>query len=349
MSHEVQIPAIIIPTLVKVAARMGLSIPRLLNDCGLEINSLQNNDALIPFTQLNCFMEAMVKHSGSPAIGLYLGNNVDFDYLPDFEVFIRTASTPREAIRAVSLFQQFSPFFNFELKEKQALGEAHLIISMSAECSEQLESVYLEMFVVLIDRFAKILLGDLYQLKKLVLGFRLNAALKEYREIFDAPIEAGATFTAIILDQDILDVHLQSALPIKNKQAEKDLQRLIKGALDKHGYKAKVMEIMCSDINLASASVAEIAEKMQISVRGMQRRLKEEETTFSHIQLEARMAFALQFLSENRLAIEDISDQLGFSNRRSFSRAFHQWYGTSPSSYRKLVLHGSLKSNNKPV
>jgi len=342
MSDQIQIPAIIIPTFVKIAARMGLSVPRLLSDCGLDIDSLQVSNEVIPVSNLNRFMDAMIKHSELPAIGLYIGNNVDFDYLPDFEVFITTASSPREAIRALSLFQRFSPFFTFELKEKQAAGEAYLVVSMLPECPEHLESVYLEMFVTLIDRFAKIILGDLYQLKKLVLGFRLNAPLKEYKKIFDAPIEAGATFTAVIIDQDILDIPLSNAIPIKNRQAEQELRRLIKGVLDKHGYKAKVMEVMRSDINLASASVAEIAENMKISVRGMQRRLKQEETTFSQLQLEARMSFAMQFLSENKLSIEEISEYLGFSNRRSFSRAFHQWYGTSPSTYRKLALHGRL-------
>lgn len=342
MSDQIQIPAIIIPTFVKIAARMGLSVPRLLSDCGLEIDALQVSDVVIPFSSLNLFMDAMIRHSQLPDLGLHIGNHVDFDYLPDFEVFITTASSPRDAIRALSLFQRFSPFFTFELKEKQGAGEAHLLVSMLPECPEHLESVYLEMFVTLIDRFAKIILGDLYQLKKLVLGFRLNAPLKEYKKIFDAPIEAGATFTAVIIDQEILDVPLLNAIPVKNRQAEQELHRLIRGVLDKHGYKAKVMELMRSDNNMASASVAEIADNMHISVRGMQRRLKEEETSFSQLQLEARMGFAIGYLRENKLSIEEISENLGFSNRRSFSRAFHQWYGASPSTYRKLALHGRL-------
>lgn len=345
MSDDIQIPAIMIPTFVKIAARMGLSVPRLLDDCGLDIDSLQTSDSVIPLSSLNQFMDAMIKHSQLPALGLYLGNHFDFAYLPDFEVFITTASSLRDAIRALSLFQRFSPFFNFELKEKQGGGgaEAHLVVSMLPGCPEHLESVYLEMFVTLIDRFAKIILGDLYQLKKLVLGFRLNAPLKEYKKIFDGPIAAGATFTAVIIDQELLDVPLLNAIPVKNSQAEQELRRLIKGVLDKHGYKAKVIEMMRSDINMVSVSVPELADSMQISVRGMQRRLKLEETTFSELQLEARMGFAMEFLSENKLSIEEISEYLGFSNRRSFSRAFHQWYGASPSTYRKLVLHGSLK------
>jgi AraC-like DNA-binding protein len=344
MDDEVQIPAIIIPTLVKVAARMGLSVPRLLEISDLDESFLQVTDDVLPFSTMNRFISAMVELSDLPTIGLYIGSDLSFDYLRDLERFITTSSTAREAVRALVLFERFSPFYHFELREKENLGEAHLIINMCDQCPENLVSVYIEMFSAIINRFGKIILGDNYKLKKLVLGSRLNGPLFEYKKIFNAPIEAGATNNSLILPIDILDMPLVNALPEANEEAEQGLRRLIRGALNKHGYKAKVLALMRSDINFATGSVGGLAKHLEISIRGLQRKLKEEEATFSEIQLEARMEFAMEELGKSTMAIEQISEYLGFSNRRSFSRAFHQWYGTTPSNYRNMFHHGRVDS-----
>jgi AraC-like DNA-binding protein len=338
----IKVPAVIIPSLVKVAARMGLSVPRLLTAAGLDEAILQLSDDVIEFETMNRFMLAMVEQSELPTIGLYIGCDLGFDYLPDFERYITTSATARDAIRAIYLFQRFSPYYHFELREKPNLGEAHLLLSISDDAPEALRSIYIEMLMTLIDRFGKIILGERYKLKKLVLGSRLNGPLLEYKKIFEAPIEAGAVVNALILDLTLLDLPLVNALPQENEKAEQELRLLIKGALNKHGFKAKLQEAMRKDINLATGTVEQAANFMALSVRALQRKLKEEDATFSQIQLEVRMEFAMLALGKPDLSIEAISEHLGFSNRRSFTRAFHQWYGTTPSTYRKLARPGRV-------
>ncbi len=338
----IKVPAVIVPSMVKVAARMGLNVPRLLRAADLDESILRVSDDVIAYKTMNTFLTAMLEQSELPTIGLYIGADIGFDYLPDFERYITTSATARDAIKAIYLFERFSPFYNFELKEKPNLGEAHLILTISDETPEHLKSVYIEMLVTLIDRFGKIILGDRYRLKKLVLGNRLNGPLFEYKKIFDAPIEAGAVVSSMILDLALLDLPLVTALPKENKKAEQELRLLIKGALNKHGFKAKVLEAMRENTELATGSVSQLADFLGFSVRGLQRKLKEEDGTFSELQLEARMELAMSELREDKMSIEEISDFLGFQNRRSFTRVFHQWYGTTPSKYRKLARPGRV-------
>lgn len=337
---EIQIPTIMMPTLVKVAARMGLSVPRLLEACDLDMDLLRITDDVIPFSTLNRFLEVFVEQSQLESVGLFLGNEVDFDYIPGFETFIRTSSTARDAIRVIDLFQRLSPFFTFENKEKD--DEAWLTFTMDKECPEHLRPIYVEMIVTLIHRFAKIILGEQYQLNKLILGSRLTTSLSEYKKIFNAPIEAGATVNAVVIDKSLLDLPLQNALPQKNKEAEIELLELITHVIDKHGVKSQVLELMRSDIEQAKADIASLAKNLDSSVRGLQRKLKSEGSSFTELQLIVRMEYAMLCLSRDDISIEKVSDYLGFSNRRSFSRAFSQWYGASPSAYRKMVFHGSL-------
>jgi AraC-like DNA-binding protein len=48
-----------------------------------------------------------------------------------------------------------------------------------------------------------------------------------------------------------------------------------------------------------------------------------------------RYKLAQQWLRDSSMPIEDISDRLGFSDRRSFTQAFSRWSGVTPSQYRR--------------
>ncbi len=74
------------------------------------------------------------------------------------------------------------------------------------------------------------------------------------------------------------------------------------------------------------------AARMSISVATLRRRLQEEGTSFRELRRETLNASAKSLL-EQRRHIADIADVLGFSDFRSFNRAFKSWNGVTPSAY----------------
>ena len=46
----------------------------------------------------------------------------------------------------------------------------------------------------------------------------------------------------------------------------------------------------------------------------------------------------MKLLQDPAVDVEGVSERLGFSDRRSFTRAFTRWSGISPSAYRKRAL-----------
>ncbi len=81
-----------------------------------------------------------------------------------------------------------------------------------------------------------------------------------------------------------------------------------------------------------------IAEAMHVSNRTLQRKLKEEGTSFIDLLQDARLSLARKYLAQPQRSIVEIAYLLGFSEPSTFSRAFKRWTGQAPADYRASVL-----------
>lgn len=80
-------------------------------------------------------------------------------------------------------------------------------------------------------------------------------------------------------------------------------------------------------------SQVEVASLLGLSVRMLQYKLKREHARFGQLRDESRLKFARQFLLEGQ-SIARTAHSLGFAHRQSFSEAFSNWQGMSPSEFR---------------
>lgn len=78
-----------------------------------------------------------------------------------------------------------------------------------------------------------------------------------------------------------------------------------------------------------------IADEMHVSNRTLQRKLKEEGTTFKALLQDARFELARKYLKQPGRSIVETAYLLGFSEPSTFSRAFKRWTGLSPQEYRQ--------------
>lgn len=83
-------------------------------------------------------------------------------------------------------------------------------------------------------------------------------------------------------------------------------------------------------------NMEEVAKQLSMHPQTLRRRLREESTDFTLIRTQARRDVAIYMLSQPNNRIEDISEQLGFSESSAFVRAFKSWMGMTPMAYRKI-------------
>ena len=89
------------------------------------------------------------------------------------------------------------------------------------------------------------------------------------------------------------------------------------------------------DANLTDASAADAARALRVSLRTLQRRLSEADTTFHEELAKARLAAAQRLMLDSDAALTTIALEVGCASLQHFSALFRRLTGESPSAWRE--------------
>jgi AraC-like DNA-binding protein len=105
---------------------------------------------------------------------------------------------------------------------------------------------------------------------------------------------------------------------------------------DKHipPFRAVLSTIVRSALADGYPSVERVAQRLQVPVRTLQRRLNEQGLTYSDLVERLRYREACRMLKRTEKRVAAIAAALGYTDPSHFSRAFRRWSGMRPSQYR---------------
>ena len=82
-----------------------------------------------------------------------------------------------------------------------------------------------------------------------------------------------------------------------------------------------------------------VAESAGMSIRSFQRRLANDQLSYSLLVDQARFETAICLLQDPNLKLIEIALELGYNDAANFTRAFKRWTGMPPSQFRHLHVH----------
>lgn len=82
-------------------------------------------------------------------------------------------------------------------------------------------------------------------------------------------------------------------------------------------------------------TLAQIAGRLKMSERSLQRHLKDEGLTFDAVLEGLRRDLALSYLADPKVAIAEVAWLVGYSEPSAFHRAFKRWTGMTPGDMRQ--------------
>lgn len=155
-----------------------------------------------------------------------------------------------------------------------------------------------------------------------------------YPLLFQCPVQFDSDWTGFRFDAQYL------ALPLRRD--DHDLRLMLKRALKLtmlHYNRDRLLvqrlrQVLMTDTN-RSRNAEALADLLHISTRTLHRQLHEEGASLLQLKNEARRDQAIALLNRTTRSIKQVAQSVGFSDEKSFSRAFKQWTGQTPGSYRE--------------
>lgn len=102
-------------------------------------------------------------------------------------------------------------------------------------------------------------------------------------------------------------------------------------------YSARVRSSLIELLPAGEGTIEHVSLKLGCSKRTLQRKLKEENTTFQKQLNHTRELLARHYLKSSDMISDDIAYLLGYQDLNSFIRAFHMWTGMTISEYKKKI------------
>ena len=158
-----------------------------------------------------------------------------------------------------------------------------------------------------------------------------------YESLFDCPV---------LFDTDVMEWHFDAAVlnnpcpnanPITADLCKQFCEKWVSNFPDEDDLVRRI-RTACINNKGHFPNADEVARRVGMSQRTLQRRLSDAGKPFHAILDEVRSSLAKEYLDSSTLTIAEVAERTGFSEPSSFRKAFIRWTGDSPSNYRLKAL-----------
>jgi len=334
------IPLFMLSSWIKAAAKCGFNVQPLFKEAGITIDLIRLEDARVSPLQLISVLEQCVALSPPDKyFPLVMGDTFAFESLPEFETLLATSPTLRGALQGAELARKVVlPWISLELLEQGELARVKVGINVPIPNVERfglpLNMVLIGIMAV-IRKFGRNLKGDEDGFVQVELREPPGKWSRHIEEFFGRPVLYNQSHDALVFERRILDLPLEGAFPQLHEQAHYLASQRIGKEVKRLGVTAEIEELISGEPDLLALGIDDMAERLHLHARTLQRRLKDEGESYLGIQARMRHRLACQWLKQGTVSIDDISARLGFSDRRAFTAAFKRWEGTTPKAWRE--------------
>lgn len=185
-------------------------------------------------------------------------------------------------------------------------------------------------------RMLKTLTNQRYHLLAVQFAHPRCAEPKVYREYFGLSVRFNQERDGLLIPKKDLQMPIHDHNP--------QLQTIATGYLESQytspqsATAERVREAVLRLLRVGAGSHQDIAAALAMHTRTLQRRLREEGTSFEAIKDEVRKELAQRYLVESVLPLSHITALLGYSEQATLTRGCQRWFGKSPSALRDELV-----------
>ncbi len=324
-------------TLVRQAERLGLDVPALLAEAGIEPALATSADGWIDNRYITVLVKLLWRETGDETLGIDLEPMrmgswaLVCDYMLGAE---NPGDLYRRGQRICDYLPPSSLGIRFSVNDNDA--------TVAVECyrgERDPDHFLVEFLFVVWHRFPCWAIDEYVPVRRAYFSYPAPDHAWFYEELLQCEVEFeqpfdGFSFSRKYLGSPIcrsrseLDTWLRNSpadllyLPGRDATVSAHIRRQLAEELRAH---------------MSFPSFDRICDTLHMSAQVVRRRLAEEGTSYQKLKDAVRSALVKELLASPELAIADIAVRAGFTEPAALSRAFKNWTGETPAQYREQM------------
>ena len=318
--------------LLDACRKLGLDTDAMIAAAGVDPSVLSDADGRIAGASVGALWREAYERSGDPHLSLHAVEALPAGAYKVIDFLAASSSTVGAGLERIS---RYFPLINNAVQLPITLGPENALLrvinpgdptGVSRPYAEYtLAAVYLRSCHAYRER---------YPLIRVDLAYPCPGGLAEYERVFGAPVCFGTEHTQLCIQRRVWDRPVADGNEGLAAVLEQHAQTLLAAVPTDAGLARRVRLAIHGELRGGDPMLPHVAKRLGMAGRTVQRKLKEEGTSYADLLNETRSSVAQVYLKERDLSLAEVGHLLGFSEQSSFSRAFKRWTGSTPRQYR---------------
>lgn len=335
-SQQTLVSQVPLPGWIRAAARCGFAIAPVLDEIGIPLVGTGEHGIVITQEESFRLMEACTARAKGEHFPFVFGENCGLDSVPEIQTYVCTCATLRDAIASYNWVRDLmNNGVNLTLHEGEQ--RTHIRIDFGNAPSPTHASILFT--ETLVSSFVKLVtqLAGHKEVERLLFRHAPPEYAPSYTRYFGLPVQFDQAADAVVIRTELLNRPLNGAVAALHQQAKAHILHRVSKQTALGSITAQLRRLFADHPELLMQGLDAAAAALHVHPRTLQRRLHEENQSFAGLQDQSQFQKTCSLLRHTQFSVSEISERLGFSDRRAFTRAFKRWSKVSPSDYRALL------------
>ncbi len=327
--------AIMVAAVVKALAEEGVSSEDALTGVGVAERALLSPATRVsPGQIIACYRNAR-RLSRDPFFAFHVGLRLHVSSYGMYGFAILSTTDFRRGAQFAVQYQVLAaPLVDIAFVEESRCGIWKFAPLEHPHIDPEMSEFIVEMQLGTATSLHRDVMGSEFVAREIQMTFPRPDDARIYADAMGCPVKFGQPENRLIFDAALLDRTPALGNDITFRMVVELCDGLVEELKLRIGVVGKVRGVLLHRL-MRPTTIDVAANDLNMSVRTLRRKLKEENTSFRTLVAELRMNMAMKYLRETDLKVEDIAYSLGFSDAANFRHAFLRWTKVAPKKFRE--------------
>jgi AraC-like DNA-binding protein len=316
----------ILRDIIYSASAHGADFKKICADLNLEPTDLNNSDTSIPYELGAKVWSVVIKHTKDPLLALHLGEEVSPTILGMVGYLMQSSKNLHESFHIVIKYWDL-----ISTMSKLSMHEHEGLVLINIETA----SVWRHQYPVDARQSSEFALSGAIKLFKMLSGKKItpvrvefaysSRSVAEYERIFQTAIHFGGKSNTLTFRKSDLLIPIISYDKSLIEFFARTLDQKIQSLNGRESFSAKVKQLLINDFKGQSASIEIAASKLNLTPRSLQRKLKDDGTSYRDIVNDLKKELAQTIMKRSDFRVGEVAEILGYSDSSAFRKAYKKW------------------------